>query len=119
MKKGGSVLTSLFVVIMLACTLFLAWYIPATANLRFRIDDLEISLDTSQGRERKQQAEYDQVLKDIPETQAKLDETLPLARAAEEEAAALKAEKKKLKEEKKALEAESTLLAAEEAEGHE
>ena len=118
MKKSGSVFTALFVAVMLACTLFLAWYIPSAAGLRFRIDDLEISLDTSRGRERKQQAEYDQVVKDIPDTQAKLDETLPLAQAAEEEVAALKAEKKKLKEEKKALEA-GAAQAAEEAESHE
>lgn len=118
MKKSCSVFISFFVAVMLACALFLSWYIPAAAGLRFRIDDLEISLDTSRGRERKQQAEYDQVVKDIPETRAKLDEALPLAQAAEEEVAALKAEKKKLKEEKKALEA-GAAGAAEEAEGHE
>jgi len=99
--------------IMLVCSLFLAWYIPSAGSLRFRINDLEISLDTSRGRERKQQAEYEQVVHDIPETQAKLDDTLPLAQAAEEKVAVLKAEKKKLKEEKKVLEAGGSVTAEE------
>ena len=53
----------------------------------------------------KQQAEYDQVVLDIPATKELLAEKQPQAEAAKAEVDALKAEKKQLREQKKALEA--------------
>ena len=115
MKNHSSGFALLFAVVMLAFVLFLAWYIPSVARLRFQIEDLTISLDTSHGRERKQQAEYDQVVRDIPDTKALLEEKIPMAEAAKAEVDALKAEKKQLREQKKALEAASAEAAEETA----
>lgn len=93
----------LFTVVMLACVVFLAWYIPAVSDRAFRLEDIKKSLETSQGRERKQQFEYDKVVAEIPEIQAELDLIRPQTEAAQQEAATLKAEKKKLRSEKKDL----------------
>ena len=68
------------------------------------VDDLQKSLETSQGRERKQQYEYDKVVSEIPEIQAELDLIRPQTEAAEQEVSELKAERKKLRNEKKELE---------------
>ena len=62
------------------------------------------SLETSQGRERKQQHEYDETVAAIPETEAELEQILPLCEEAKEEVKALKEERKTLRKEKKELE---------------
>ena len=103
MKKSGSAFRVLFPLVMFICILFLVWYIPAVHNLTFRINDVRISLEMSQGRERKQQKEYDEAAAAIPEAEAELARLTPLCDAVREEVQALKEEKKKLKEEKKAL----------------
>ena len=94
----------LFSLIMLAAVLFLAWYIPAVSSRAFQLDDLQKSLETSRGRERKQQYEYEKVVAEIPEIQAELDQVQPQTEAAEAEFDELKAERKKLRKEKKELE---------------
>lgn len=94
----------LFSLIMLAAVLFLVWYVPAVSGRAFQLEDLQKSLETSQGRERKQQFEYDKVVSEIPEIQAELDLIQPQTEAAEKEFSELKAERKKLKKEKKELE---------------
>ena len=106
--KRNSFLPVLFSVAMLICVLFIVWYIPSVGNLRFRLADVRKSLETSQGRERKQQHEYDETVGAIPETEAELERILPLAEAAKEEVKALKDERKKLRKEKKELEAASS-----------
>lgn len=103
--KGKPVLPILFSIVMLICVLFVTWYLPAIGQRRFQLDDVRKSLETSQGRERKQQYEYDQTVAAIPETEAELERVLPLAEAAKEEAKALKKERKNLRSEKKELEA--------------
>ncbi len=103
MKKSGSAFKVLFSLVMFICVLFLVWYIPAVHDLSFRINDVRISLEMSQGRERKQQNEYDEAAAAIPETDAELARLAPLCDKAQEEVQALKGEKKKLKEEKKSL----------------
>ena len=104
MKTGRS-FTVLFSIIMLVFVLFVAWYLPAVGTVRFQLDDTRKSLETSRGRERKQQHEYDEVVAAIPEVQAELDSILPLSTSAAEEVKKLKEEKKQLKEKKKELEA--------------
>ena len=99
-----SIFPAVFAVVMLVTVLFLVWYIPAVSGLTFQLDDLQKSLETSQGRERKQQFEYDKVVSEIPEIQAELDLIQPQTDAAEKEFSELKAERKKLKKEKKELE---------------
>ena len=104
MNNGRQVFPVVFTIIMLIFVLFIVWYLPAAGAQRFRLEDLQKSLETSQGRERKQQNEYDETVAAIPEVQAELDRVLPLAEAAEQEVKDLKAERKKLREEKKELE---------------
>ena len=104
MKRKPGLLVFLFPVIMLVFVLFVIWYIPASEQVRFRISDTELSLETSQGSERKQQHEYDETVREIPEVQAELDRVTPLSAAAQDELAALKAERNRLREEKAGLE---------------
>ena len=103
MKKNRT-LTVLFTVIMLICVLFIVWYLPAVSQRRFQLDDIQKSLDTSLGRERKQQSEYDETVALIPEVKAELERVLPLTDAAKEEVKSLKKERKALRKEKKELE---------------
>ena len=89
---------------MLLCVIFVICYLPAVNSLRFRLEDVGKSLETSQGRERKQQYEYDEAAAAIPEVQAELDRMIPLNDQAKQELQDLKAERKKLRKEKKSLE---------------
>ena len=104
MRKGSLFFSVVFSFVMLVFVFFLIWHIPSRANLNFQLADTEISLDTSHGRERKQQTEYDQVVAQLPLTQAELEEALPLADEAVAKVAALKKERSALREEKKRLE---------------
>lgn len=113
------VLPVLFSIVMLICVLFVAWYLPSVGNLRFRLEDVRKSLETSQGRERKQQHEYDDTVAAIPETEAELEQILPLTEAAKEEVKALKEERKQLRKEKKELESASGFSDSEEVTDHE
>lgn len=103
MKKNRT-LTVLFTVIMLICVQFIVWYLPAVSQRRFQLVDIQKSLDTSLGRERKQQSEYDETVALIPEVEAELERVLPLTDAAKEEVKSLKKERKALRKEKKELE---------------
>ena len=58
--KKGSAYAVFFTVIMLICVLFIVWYLPAVSQRRFQLGDTQKSLETSLGRERKQQSEYDE-----------------------------------------------------------
>ena len=98
----------LFSIIMLLFVLFIVWYVPAIGQMRFQLDDIGKSLETSRGRERKQQHEYDEVVASIPEVQAELDNILPLSTSAAEEVKKLKEERKQLRETKKELESYKT-----------
>lgn len=99
-----SLLSVLFTVVMLIFALFIVWYVPTAANQRAQLTDLDLSLETSYGRERKQQAEYDEVVLELPEIRSQLEKILPESQAAEQAKEELKAQKKALKAEKQALE---------------
>lgn len=105
MKK--KIFPAVFSLVMILCVLFVVWYLPTVSELRFRLADVQKSLETSQGRERKQQHEYDEAVASIPEIQAELDYVLPLAEDAREEVQTLKEERRRLREQKKELESES------------
>ncbi len=105
MEKGDRALMWAFTCVMLVFCLFLGWYVPSRGDLDFRLADIELSLETSYGREKKQQYEYDEVTVKLPLTRAELEETKPLAEEAEAAVKALKEERKALREEKAALEA--------------
>lgn len=104
MKKQSSLLPVLFSVIMIIFVLFVVWFLPSVSERRFQLDDIRKSLETSRGRERKQQYEYDETAAAIPETEAELERLIPQAEAAEAEVKELKKERKKLRNEKKDLE---------------
>ena len=104
MKKKKGILAKLFTLIMLICVLFIAWYLPAVGQRRFQLNDIQKSLETSLGRERKQQSEYDETVALIPEVEAELERVLPLTEAAQKEVKTLKKERKELRKEKKELE---------------
>ena len=110
MKKSEKQLTGLFVLIMLAFSLLMAAWVPLRAALDFSMADTALSLETSRGRERKQQMEYDQVLKDLPAAREELAEIRPRAEAAAEQVRLLKEERKALRAKKKQLESEQKSL---------
>ena len=102
--KKGSAYAVFFTVIMLICVLFIVWYLPAVSQRRFQLEDTQKSLETSLGRERKQQSEYDETVAALPEVEAELERVLPLTEVAKEEVKSLKKERKALRKEKKELE---------------
>ena len=102
--KKGSAYAVFFTVIILICVLFIVWYLPAVSQRRFQLEDTQKSLETSLGRERKQQSEYDETVAALPEVEAELERVLPLTEAAKEEVKSLKKERKALRKEKKELE---------------
>ena len=105
MNKRRSLFPVLFVSVMLFLVLFLIWYLPAVNQRLFMLQDVQQSIETSQGRERKQQYEFDQTVAAIPEIQAELDRVIPLEEEASREVQALKDERKQLRQQKKDLEA--------------
>ena len=104
MNQRKPVFPVIFVLVMLLCVLFIAWYLPTVSSLRFRLQDANVSLETSQGRERKQQHEYDETVAALAAAQDELARVQPLADQAAEEKKALKEERKQLRQEKKELE---------------
>ena len=106
MRKSNTALVWGFTIVLILCCLFLVWFVPTRSNLDFQLADIEKSLDTSRGRERKQQYEYDEVVAELPRIQAELAQTQPLADEAAAAVAELK-EKRKDHEEKLPWNAES------------
>ena len=102
--KKRSWISLLFTLVMLLFVAFIVWYLPAVHEITFQIQDVQKSLETSQGRERKQQREYDETAAAIPEIQAELDRIIPQSESAKQEAQSLKEERKKLRKEKDELE---------------
>ena len=93
----------LFIVVMLLLCAFLCWYAPGQVALRFQVDDVTLSLDTSRQREAKQQYEYDQVVEELPRVQAQLAELAPQAETAQAKEAELRASRKELRAANKEL----------------
>ena len=103
MEKKISGLEKVFILVMLLFSIALSACVLLRARLDFQLEDLQRSLETSQGRERKQQAEYDEVSARLPLARAELAEAQPRAEEAAAEVAGLKEERKALRAEKKAL----------------
>ena len=114
MKRKMSAGGRAFVAVMLGFSLFLAAHVILRAQVDFTLEDTARSLETSQGRERKQQYEYDQVVEELPKTRAELEEIAPKAAEAAETVKQLKEERKRLRAEKKALEAQKEAAQTEE-----
>ena len=103
-----------FALVMLLFSLAMMLWVPLRARLDAQLADTRLSLETSQGRERKHQIEYDQVTEELPKV-AELAEVQPRADAAAEEVQRLKEIRRELRERKKALEQEAADGPAEEA----
>ena len=112
-RKNGWAWT--FALVMLLFSLAMMLWVPLRARLDAQLADTRLSLETSQGRERKQQMEYDQVTEELPKVRAELAEVQPRADAAAEEVQRLKEIRRELRERKKALEQEAADGPAEEA----
>ncbi|MBP5729411.1 MAG: hypothetical protein J6Y48_20275 [Clostridia bacterium] len=112
MNRRKSFFPVLFVLVMLLCVLFIAWYLPSVSTLRYQLEDKKISLETSQGRERKQQHEYDEAVAALAEAREELELVRPQADEAADAKKALKEERKNLRQEKKELEEKLTVEGA-------
>ena len=95
----------LFAIVMILACGFTAWYAYQHEKLTLAIEDVRISLETSQARERKQQYEYNEVTKALPEAKEQLEVIQPQADAA-------KAEENKLRDQRKTLRTANTDLNA-------
>lgn len=92
----GWLKAALIAALLVACAA-LCWFAPSQYELRFQRTDLALSLNTSRQREAKQQHEYDQVVQQLPQVQAQLEEIQPLAAAAKEKETELRALRKQLR----------------------
>ena len=108
MNRREKAMAWAFALVMLLFSLSLALWIPFRARLDFQLADTLLSLETSQGREKKQQMEYDAVMEKLPKARAELAETQPLAEEAAEEVTKLKETRKELRARKKAMEKEAS-----------
>ena len=104
MKKKSSPFAFLCTLLFLAFAVFMAWVLPSLSSLRFKAEDTRLSLETSRGRESKQQYEYDQVAAELPMIREEILQKQPLAAEAEALVSELKARKKELRARKKDLE---------------
>ena len=93
----------LFVAVMLIVCVLLAGFSVDRVRLQAQIDDVTLSLETSRGREARQNHEYDEAVAALPQVQAELERVAPLAEAA-------KAEEQQLRQQRKELRAEIASL---------
>ena len=104
---------AVFTAVMLALCAVIAFCCVEQVSLRFQVDDLTLSLETSRQREKKQTYEYDEVVAALPVVQAELDATQPLADAAVAAVTEKKATRKALREEIALLEEQLAAVQAE------
>ena len=105
-KKTGK-LPALFVALMLLFCLFLAVLTPVHESLHFRLTDTAASLKTSQGREAKQEHEYNLVMIRLPAARLLLGSVQPLTALEEQKAEDLKQTRNTLRKKKKNLESQA------------
>lgn len=96
-------LRALLVPVLLVLCVETCWYCITTQQLNAANADLAAKLETSRQRERKQQYEYDEVCKALPEVQAQLAVIQPQADEA-------KAREQELRDTRKALRQEIAAL---------
>ena len=119
MKSDKIFLPVLFALVMLLFVFFIVWYLPAANERAFMLEDVSKSIETSLGRERKQQYEYDETVAAIPELQEKLDRLIPVNNELSDQVDSLKAERKLLRQEKKDLESSLDSTGEQEVTGNE
>lgn len=104
---------ALFVAAMLLMCAALAFFAVDQVRLRAEIADLTISLETSRGREARQNHEYDEVVAALPEAKAALERAQPLAEAAKAQETELRQQRKDIRAENAALEEQIAAAQAE------
>ena len=102
-QRGSGCFRGLFVTVMLIVCVLLAVFAVDQVRLRAQIADLTLSLETSRGREARQNHEYDEAVAALPVAQAELARVEPLAAAAQ-------AEEKELRQQRKDIRAENASL---------
>ena len=102
-KRGSGCFRGLFVAVMLIACVLLASFAVDQVRLRAQIADLTLSLETSRGREARQNHEYDEAVAALPIAQEELARVAPLAEAAQ-------AEEKELRQQRKEIRAEIAAL---------
>ena len=118
MKLPRSILY-LFVIIMGICTLIFIWQVPESSSMSYKLSEARLSLETAQGRERKQQAEYDKALQSIEEARVQLEAITPQHDEVVAAKEAQVAERKELKTRREELKAQIEALLLEETAGEE
>ena len=96
-----------FSCLLLAFSFFALFTFLNVARLRTDIAEIKNDIGIEQGKTRKQQAEYDQIIIDLPLAEQSAAELVPLAEAAEAEIDRLKAVRKAMREYVQAIETES------------
>ena len=119
MKKSIPVFTVCFVAVLFAFAAVTAWYTVSMSSLAAKTEDTRQQLETSRGREARQQSEYDKAVQDLPLAQEQLSEIRPLLDQAAADTPVLKARRKELRAEKKALSEAAAAGAEKEAESNE
>ena len=82
MKNRISVFSIFCVVFFFIFAAFMAWYLPSMSSVRSKTVQTQRDLETSRGREDRQQAEYDKAVSELPLVKAELEEKQPLAEEA-------------------------------------
>lgn len=95
LKRWISLLFSFF---MLLTCLGVAWLHVSMSSTQAALVDLDRSLETSLGRERKQQKELDDVQATLPKAREQLDSLLPVQEEIEQEVSELKEKRRELRE---------------------
>lgn len=103
-RRGSGLFRALFVAVMLIVCVLLAGFAVNQVRLRAQIADLTLSLETSRGREARQNHEYDEAITALPEVRAELARVEPLAEAAKAEEKVLRQQRKDIRAEIAALE---------------
>ena len=111
-KPLSNAFIALFVAVMLLCSAVVVGTLFHQAAMVEDISQLTANLEAVQGRLRKQQLEYAQVLEELPLIQAQLEAIQPEADAAYEAEQALRQQRKELRAENSALAEELTALEA-------
>lgn len=93
----------LFIAVMLAVCVLLAYQAVERVRLQASVDDLLIQLETSRGREARQTHEYEEVMAALPLVQEELERIAPLAEAAQQQEAELRQQRKDIRAENSAL----------------
>ena len=103
MMKQSRWFLCIFAALMGVCTLIFIWQVPASSSMAFRLSEAQLSLETAQGRERKQQAEYDRAVQDIQAAKEQLEAITPQHEEVQAARDAQVAERKELKARKEEL----------------